>query len=272
MKLTDGLNFTNGNLTTTDVAPNGVVKVNVTVGTIDTENGKVKNAKDGVATVADVVNAINNSGWNVTAGDGVDGGKVEGKANQLVNPGSKVTLNAGKNMKLVQKDGEFTFATQDDVDFNSISVGKGDNKVKLSSSKAQDGTATVNLSNGEGKPVRISNIAAGVNDTDAVNVGQLRGAVQNVQNNFNKVNARIDDVDKSARAGTAAATAIATLPQEYRAGRSQFAAAAAHFKGQSALAVGYSRVSDNSKWIIRFTGSTNSQKDTAVGVGAGYSW
>ena len=59
VSLKDGFNFTNGTLTTAEVAANGVVKFNVTQGSLSTDsNGNITNTT-GVATTDDVKNAVN---------------------------------------------------------------------------------------------------------------------------------------------------------------------------------------------------------------------
>ena len=44
------------------------------------------------------------------------------------------------------------------------------------------------------------------------------------------------------------------------------------FKGQNALAVGYSRSSDNGKVIFKLQGNANTQGDVGGSVGVGYQW
>ncbi|WP_415749101.1 hypothetical protein, partial [Veillonella atypica] len=59
VSLKDGFNFTNGTLTTAEVAAGGVVKFNVTQGSLSTDgNGNIINTA-GVATTDDVKNAVN---------------------------------------------------------------------------------------------------------------------------------------------------------------------------------------------------------------------
>ena len=59
VSLNDGFKFTNGTLTTAEVAAGGVVKFNVTQGTLSTDtNGNITNTT-GVATTDDVKNAVN---------------------------------------------------------------------------------------------------------------------------------------------------------------------------------------------------------------------
>ncbi|HDZ6747485.1 TPA: YadA-like family protein, partial [Mannheimia haemolytica] len=105
---------------------------------------------------------------------------------------------------------------------------------------------------------------AGEADTDAVNVGQLKGAVNHLNNKIHRNN-------REARAGIAGSNAAA-LPQVYIPGKSMVAAAGGTFKGENALAVGYSRSSDNGKLILKLQGNANSRGDFGGGVGVGYQW
>ncbi|MWQ17829.1 adhesin, partial [Glaesserella parasuis] len=43
-------------------------------------------------------------------------------------------------------------------------------------------------------------------------------------------------------------------------------------RGQSAYAIGYSKISDNGKWLIRASVSSNTQRDTMIGGGVGFVW
>ena len=62
VSLADGFNFTNGTLTTAEVAANGVVKFNVMQGALSTDtNGTVSAGTAGVATTADVASAVNSA-------------------------------------------------------------------------------------------------------------------------------------------------------------------------------------------------------------------
>ena len=86
------------------------------------------------------------------------------------------------------------------------------------------------------------------------------------------MNKRINKVQKEARGGIAGANAAAGLPQVYIPGKSMVAASAGTFKGESALAVGYSRSSDNGKVILKLQGNANTQGDVGGSVGVGYQW
>ncbi|HHW7566766.1 TPA: YadA-like family protein [Mannheimia haemolytica] len=112
---------------------------------------------------------------------------------------------------------------------------------------------------------RITNVAPGVKDTDAVNVSQLKGAVNYLDNKINRHNRKL-------RAGIAGANAAAGLPQVYIPGKSMIAASVGTFKGQNALAVGYSRSSDNGKLILKLQGNANTSGEFGGSMGVGYQW
>ena len=84
------------------------------------------NADNKVATVENVVSAINNSGFTLKA-DKTDGQNLTDKGlknGELIKPGSTVTMKAGKNMTVNQEaNGNITYATKDDVEFNTVKVG-----------------------------------------------------------------------------------------------------------------------------------------------------
>ena len=86
------------------------------------------------------------------------------------------------------------------------------------------------------------------------------------------LNDKVNRVDRDLRGGIAGANAAAALPQAYIPGKSMVAAAAGTYRGQSALAVGYSRISDNGKIILKLQGNTNTRGDIGGAIGVGYQW
>ena len=136
-----------------------------------------------------------------------------------------------------------------------------------------------------GNEAQIQNVAPGVvskESTDAVNGSQLHATnqnitrlgdtVNNIGGNVTRLSDKVDNMDRDYRAGIAGSNAAASLPQVYLPGKSMVAAAAGTFKGQNALAVGYSSISDNGKLIWKAQANLNSRADVGVGVGMGYLW
>ena len=77
---------------------------------------------------------------------------------------------------------------------------------------------------------------------------------------------------KRADAGTASVAAMANIPQVYLSGKSGVGVGIGHKHGQSALAVGYSRTSDNGHHIIKLSAGIDTQKDVTVGAGYMYQY
>ena len=100
VKLSEGLNFVDGNYTKASVDANGVVKYDVTLGKVkDGVDGKPGvDGENGIATVKTVVDTINNSGWK---GD-VTGNTVGEHSATIVKPGTTVNFGAGKNLTVEQ--------------------------------------------------------------------------------------------------------------------------------------------------------------------------
>ncbi len=216
-------------------------------------------------------NAQNTNG-NVAMTD--IGGTGKNNINDAIKA-SRADVIAGNNMEVketVGNDGQkvFTVATKDKVNFKEVKV--GDN-VTLGESGLQAGNIKVDATTN-----KISGIAKGdisENSTDAVNGSQLYELQQKIAksgDNYNILNNRINKVDKDLRAGIAGANAAAGLPQAYIPGKSMVAVAAGTYKGQNAIALGMSRISDNGKVIIKLTGNTNSRGDFGASIGAGYQW
>ena len=150
------------------------------------------------------------------------------------------------------------------------------------------GEASVGYTDGQGEHTRqVTHVAAGSQDTDAVNVAQLRAVNANVnadmqqldqkfENRFNEqahqFNNRIDNVEKDAQAGIAMAIATAGLPQAYLPGKSMFAVGAGTYRGEQGYAMGVSHITDGGHWMLKATGSGNSQGHFGGSVGVGYQW
>ena len=160
----EGVSVNTGNITAAPTSGNDAGKVTVAAA----EKGKV-------ATVDNVAEAINSAGWKATAT--AEGGEVEGTSEQLVKPGETVNYIAGKNIKLKQNGANFTVSTTENVTFtnanvnSTLTVGEGNNATQITSSA--DG---MKVAKADGSATRITNIAAGENPTDAVNVSQLKAA------------------------------------------------------------------------------------------------
>ena len=179
----DGLKVkTDGTTITTDDT-NGL-KVNTGViesVTTGTDSGTVK-VKDGdkgkIATVDSVVNAVNSAAWIATSEKTAAGELGATPTDQSVKAGDKVTFEADKNIKITQAGSKFTFATRDDVSFNTVQIGSSEGP---KFAKAADGSIKVSDKDGA-EPVKITNVKDGdisADSKDAINGSQFHRLANN---------------------------------------------------------------------------------------------
>lgn len=107
---------------------------------------------------------------------------------------------------------------------------------------------------------RITNVAPGVADTDAVNLGQMKQALGGQMKDLS------EDIDGVA----ATAGAMSGLPQAYIPGKSMVAIGTGAHRSQQAVAIGISRVSDNGKIVLKLNAGHNTAGNTTVGAGVGF--
>ena len=162
------------NLISTSADATGITVTAKVGGAITANNdGKaVAPTTNGIATTTNVTDAINNSGWKANAS--ANGGALTGSATATkVVPGDTVTFSAGKNLTVAQTLGtntqQYTYALSSTLkDIESI----------------QNGASKITLNNGGGTTIsggnlsvdgnKITNVAKGTDDNDAVNVKQLK--------------------------------------------------------------------------------------------------
>ncbi|AIZ79134.1 YadA-like family protein [Actinobacillus equuli] len=221
--------------------------------------------------VGEAINNLNNEVVKPLTFAGDTGAASERKLGSTVMVKGGVTDEAklaDNNIGVVSDgNGTLTVKLAKDLNVDSVTantVKAGDTTIDSDGVKITNGPS-VTKSGIDAAGNKITNVKAGEADTDAVNVSQLKAATGNVHNRINKVN-------KELRAGIAGANAAAGLPQVYIPGKSMVAAAAGTFKGESALAVGYSRSSDNGKVILKLQGNANTRGDLGGSVGVGYQW
>lgn len=183
-------------------------------------------------------------------------------------------FDGGSNIMTKVEGNTVTVGLAKDVNVNSVTANTVTAKtVTAETVKVGDTTITTNGVTIEGGPsmtktdginannMTIKNVAPGVNNTDAVNVGQLRA-----------VEGKLHRADRNLRAGVAGANAAASLPQAYLPGKNMVALSAGTYRGESAIALGVSRISDNGKVVVKLTGNSDTRGNFGAGVGAGYQW
>lgn len=205
-------------------------------------------------------------GFNVTA-SASEGTVVNEVAEETVQSTAtkmdKLTLDAGKNIKLTHKKGKvLSVAVSDTPTFKNVTT-TGDLNVG----------GTVHAHGGlDVHNNRIVNVADPKDPTDAVNKRYVDNAVKNINNNINRLDNKIDHVDRRLRAGIAGATAISFLQRPNEAGKSLVSVGVGGYRNENALAVGYGRNSDNNKISIKVGASINTRSDVNWGGSIGYQW
>lgn len=205
-------------------------------------------------------------GFNVTA-SASEGTVVNEVAEETVQSTStkmdKLTLDAGKNIKLTHKKGKvLSVAVSDTPTFKNVTT-TGDVNVG----------GTIHAHGGlDMHNNRIVNVADPKDPTDAVNKRYVDNAVKNINNNINRLDNKIDHVDRKLRAGIAGATAISFLQRPNEAGKSLVSVGVGGYRNENAIAVGYGRNSDNNKISIKVGASINTRSDVNWGGSIGYQW
>lgn len=175
----------------------------------------------------------------------------------------------------VQGDNSSAFGSQAKVVANkSVAVGQGarvlaENSVALGQGSVVDKGEinTVSVGNSTTKR-RVTNVADGINAHDAVNVKQLN----EVKSSVDSVRKDLQKNDKKLRGGIAGAAALANIPQVTQAGSNLLGVGVGNYRGESAVAVGYSKANESNKVIFKMSGSATTQGDFNVGAGIGYQW
>ncbi|MDX8236876.1 trimeric autotransporter adhesin Ata [Acinetobacter pittii] len=196
-----------------------------------TQKGEITVGKD---TGGTSVNMAGKDGNRVV--QGVKNGEIKKDSNQAVNGGQihkiseSIKNSIGGNTTIDPKDGSITT--------NNIG-GTGKNNIN-------DAIGTLNQSNQD-----LGN-----------KINNLGDQLQQV---FYDTNKRIDDVEKKANAGIAAAMALENAP--FVAGKYTYAVGAAYHGGENAVGVTLRKTSDNGRWSITGGVAAASQGEPSVRVG-----
>lgn len=188
-----------------------------------------------------------------------------------------------KNISTITDNGRIRVKLADDIKANSVTTGnvsistKGVNAGGLKVTNVAPGeisgtsTDAVNGSQLYRTNQQVINNAVNIGRLGD-NVNQLNNRVGDVENRIGRVENRMDKLNKQRKAGHASGLATAGLLQAHRSGQSGVTAAVGQYQGATAVAVGYSRLSDNGKVGIKLSLTANTQKEVGGTVGVGYFW
>lgn len=225
--LTDGLDFTNGVNTVATVDAGGKVTFDLAKNLKDIE--MITISKDGGTTT------INGGTTTSTGKDG---------SSTTINGGNTV-VNDGKGNTTTINGGGITINPNGNTDPN--------NQISIT----HDGI------NAGGKT--ITNVAPGVNDTDAVNVSQLNSMKGDIDTRIGDVDSRLNRVGSQAAALGALKT-VAYDPLE----PTQIMAGYGYYKGESSLALGVAHYKNES--VMFHAGAAIGGRSNEVMANAGVTW
>ncbi|MCU1161428.1 ESPR-type extended signal peptide-containing protein [Stenotrophomonas maltophilia] len=123
---------------------------------------------------------------------------------------------------------------------------------------------------------QITHVAPATRDTDAVNLGQARSLSRQeaswalVQAN-GYTDRQIKQLRREANAGIALSMSMAGLPSSFVPGGRMIAMAGSTYGGESAVALGFSAVSEDGSFMLRASGSTTTE-DHGFTIGVGFQW
>jgi autotransporter adhesin len=148
---------------------------------------------------------------------------------------------------------------------NSVAMGAGasapnTNAVALGANSTTDRDNSVSVGSA-GAERQITNVAAGTQGTDAVNLNQLNSAMGNMSNSIN-------NVDRSAAKGIASASAL-NIVTPYLPGRTTLNAGVANYRGYQAVGLGVSRWNEKGTINYNLGVSTSGGNSTIVRAGIG---
>ncbi|WP_018712606.1 YadA family autotransporter adhesin, partial [Campylobacter ureolyticus] len=228
----------------------------------------VKNTKGAISVGKSGEDGFTRQITNVAAGtkdtDAVNVAQLKA-VQKVVNQGSKWIAaddrKFDKNGKIVVND-----AKAEAEGINSVAIGAGSNTKVVSNGKVVDRPNTVSvggLKDGVVTQRTISNVAPGVLNSDAATMGQLRAGL-------NDVYGKLGEYKKRASAGTASAMAIGNMPQATIPGKGMISLGSGFYDGQSAMAIGLSKMSDSGKWVFKGSASYDSQEKAGAALSVGF--
>lgn len=232
-----------------------------------------------IEALTDKMNSLGNTVAN-TLGSGASYNPQTGAVNGPANSGGVVTptvIQEAAN-KWVSANPS-TYVAPVATGTNGMAVGSGavstgQNSVALGTNASDGGRSNVVSVGAPGAERQVTNVAAGTQATDAVNLGQMNGALAQQTDSFNQrlgaVQQDVDNVARAAYGGIAAATALTMIPEVDKDKTIAVGIGGGTYRGYQAVALGATaRITENIK--VR-AGVGMSSGGTTAGIGASMQW
>jgi hypothetical protein len=163
----------------------------------------------------------------------------------------------------------------------------GTNSVALGANSTDGGQTNVVSLGSASETRRLVNVAAGVNRNDAVNLGQLNDSlsqatasanaytdqrVSELSYDLGNVRADLRTVRRDAEGATASSMALAGVPQTIEPGKGMVGLGVGTWQGQSAIAVGISKATDDGRFVLKAGATYNSRSQGGANAGVGWAF
>ncbi|TSB24278.1 hypothetical protein FOR85_02675, partial [Psychrobacter sp. YGAH215] len=230
---------------------------------IKTNANNIKANTDSIKTNTDGIKA-NANRLNAGLSFGADSGN---NINKSVGDSTAVKFEGGNNITTTATSSGIKFDLNGNISVDSVTT--GNTTINNTGVIIKDG-ASMTVDGIYAGDKTITGVADGIEVKDAVNFGQLNSLDKRLGNSINELGYKINEVEDDANAGISAAMAMSSLPQAYIPGKSMVGGGIATYNGQSAVAVGVSKVSDNGRWVIKANGTADTQGNAGGAIGAGF--
>ena len=249
------VNTTNITNNTTDIAAN-TTNIATNTSNIMTNTTNITTNTTNIKTNTDRLDA----GLNF----GADSGAT---INKPVGDESVLSFTGGNNITTTAEGSSIKFDLNGNISVDSVTA--GNTVINSSGITMQDGPSMTAQGLYAGNQ-RMTGVADGVEATDAVNYSQLSALDSRLNNNMSDLGYKIDEVEDDANAGISAAMAMSAMPQAYIAGKSLIGGGVGTYNGESAVAIGFSKLSNDGRWVIKVNGTADTQGNVGGAVGAGF--
>ena len=238
------------------------------------KDGKVeKNSKDAVnggqlhdveQKIKDVNNTVNNKGITFKGNSGQNTSKLGDTFNIKGSDSLQEADADDKNIRTSLKGNTLHMQFAKRPEFEKVTAGSGENKVEIGNDGVKVGGQayiTKDGLNANGK--KITNVADGTADSDAVNYGQLKKMMQNNGN----VDEKIKTLDSKLSGAVAQAMAMANIPQVGDNKLFSIGVGGAYYNKQGGFAVGISGTEPSNTFIYKISAGVDTKKQWSIGAG-----
>ena len=249
-----------GNLTANNIGGTGKGNISDAIASINQGNAQ---ANEDIKVNTDNIQA-NTDRLDAGLSFGADNGD---NINKPVGDGTALKFEGSDNITTTTTGSGIKFDLNGNISVDSVTT--GNTTVNTNGVTIKDGPSITTEGINAGNKT-ITGVADGIEVNDAVNLGQLNALDGKLSNSVNDLGYKINEVEDDANAGISAAMAMSSLPQAYIPGKSMVGGGIATYNGQSAVAIGVSKVSDNGRWVIKVNGTADTQGNAGGAVGAGF--